>query len=254
MSDFILEAKQLNKSFGGFHAVKNVNLNIERGTIHALIGPNGAGKTTVFNLLTKFLTPTSGQILFNGKDITHWKPVDIANNGIVRSFQISAVFPHLTTLENVRLSLQKRLGVSYHFWRSKSLLSSLDDEAMERLDQVGLKRFAHVHAVELPYGRKRALEIATTLGLEPELMLLDEPTQGMGTEDVGQVAELIKKVSAGRTIIMVEHNLGVVADLADTITVLNRGEILAEGPYETVSKNPAVMEAYMGIKAEEAGA
>ena len=254
MSDFILEAKNLSKNFGGFQAVKDVNLNIERGTIHALIGPNGAGKTTMFNLLTKFTTPSSGQILFNGKDITNRKPVDVANIGIVRSFQISAVFPHLTTLENVRLAIQKRLGVSYHFWRSKSLLSSLDDEALERLDQVGLKSFAHLKAVELPYGRKRALEIATTLGLEPELMLLDEPTQGMGTEDVGQVAELIKKVSKGRTIIMVEHNLGVVADLADRITVLNRGEILAEGPYETVSKNPAVMEAYMGIKVEEASA
>lgn len=254
MSDFILEAKDLSRSFGGFMAVRNVNLRIQRGTIHALIGPNGAGKTTVFNLLTKFLTPTSGQIVFNGRDITDLKPAEIANQGIVRSFQISAVFPHLTTLENVRVSLQRRLGVSYHFWRSKSILSSLDDEAMMRLDQVGLKRFAHVPAVELPYGRKRALEIATTLGLEPELMLLDEPTQGMGSEDVGQVADLIKKVSAGRTIIMVEHNLGVVSKLADTITVLSRGEVLAEGPYETVSKNPAVMEAYMGIKAEEAGA
>ena len=254
MSDFILEARDLSRSFGGFMAVRNVNLRIERGTIHALIGPNGAGKTTVFNLLTKFLTPSSGQIVFNGRDITDLKPAEIANQGIVRSFQISAVFPHLTTLENVRVSLQRRLGVSYHFWRSKSILSSLDEEAMMRLDQVGLKRFAHVPAVELPYGRKRALEIATTLGLEPELMLLDEPTQGMGSEDVGQVADLIKKVSAGRTIIMVEHNLGVVSKLADTITVLSRGEVLAEGPYETVSKNPAVMEAYLGIKAEEAGA
>lgn len=254
MSDFILEARDLSRSFGGFMAVRNVNLRIERGTIHALIGPNGAGKTTVFNLLTKFLIPSSGQIVFNGRDITDLKPAEIAKQGIVRSFQISAVFPHLTTLENVRVSLQRRLGVSYHFWRSKSILSSLDEEAMMRLDQVGLKRFAHVPAVELPYGRKRALEIATTLGLEPELMLLDEPTQGMGSEDVGQVADLIKKVSAGRTIIMVEHNLGVVSKLADTITVLSRGEVLAEGPYETVSKNPAVMEAYMGIKAEEAGA
>lgn len=254
MSDFILEARDLSRSFGGFMAVRNVNLRIERGTIHALIGPNGAGKTTVFNLLTKFLIPSSGKIVFNGRDITDLKPAEIAKQGIVRSFQISAVFPHLTTLENVRVSLQRRLGVSYHFWRSKSILSSLDEEAMMRLDQVGLKRFAHVPAVELPYGRKRALEIATTLGLEPELMLLDEPTQGMGSEDVGQVADLIKKVSAGRTIIMVEHNLGVVSKLADTITVLSRGEVLAEGPYETVSKNPAVMEAYMGIKAEEAGA
>ncbi|HWU60449.1 MAG TPA: ABC transporter ATP-binding protein [Ensifer sp.] len=251
MSDFILEATDLSRSFGGFMAVRNVNLKIARGSIHALIGPNGAGKTTMFNLLTKFITPSSGTITFNGRNITHLKPEEIANLGIVRSFQISAVFPHLTALENVRIALQKRLDVSYQFWRSRKILSTLDDEALERLDQVGLKRFAHVPAVELPYGRKRALEIATTLGLEPELMLLDEPTQGMGSEDVGQVADLIKRVSVGRTIIMVEHNLGVVSKLADAITVLSRGEVLAEGTYEQVSKNPAVMEAYMGIKAEE---
>ncbi|MAY62728.1 MAG: ABC transporter ATP-binding protein [Rhizobiales bacterium] len=254
MSDFILETKGLTKSFGGFVAVNNVNLQVERGTIHALIGPNGAGKTTFFNLLTKFLKPTSGHIHFNGEDITRREPAEIANHGIVRSFQISAVFPHLTALENVRLSLQKRLNVSYQFWRSNKVLSSLDEEAVARLDQVGLKGFAHLKAVELPYGRKRALEIATTLGLEPELMLLDEPTQGMGAEDVGQVSDLIKSVSAGRTIIMVEHNLGVVAKLADRITVLNRGEVLAEGVYDEVSKNPAVMEAYMGVKAEEVDA
>lgn len=254
MSDFILETTGLTKSFGGFVAVKDVNLQVERGTIHALIGPNGAGKTTFFNLLTKFLKPTSGHIYFNGEDMTRWEPAEIANHGIVRSFQISAVFPHLTALENVRLSLQKRLNVSYQFWRSNKVLSSLDEEALARLDQVGLKGFAHLKAVELPYGRKRALEIATTLGLEPELMLLDEPTQGMGAEDVGQVSDLIKSVSTGRTIIMVEHNLGVVAKLADRITVLNRGEVLAEGVYDEVSKNPAVMEAYMGVKAEEVDA
>ncbi|MDA3889531.1 MAG: ABC transporter ATP-binding protein [Allgaiera sp.] len=254
MTDTILETQDLQISFGGFMAVKNVNLKIARGTIHAIIGPNGAGKTTVFNLLTKFHTPTGGRILYNGTDITNWKPAEIANHGIVRSFQISAVFPHLTAVENVRLALQRRLGVSYHFWRSKKVLQSLDEEAIARLDQVGLKEFAHLHAVELPYGRKRALEIATTLALEPELMLLDEPTQGMGTEDVGSVTDLIRKVSKGRTIIMVEHNLGVVSKLADTITVLNRGEVLAEGPYEVVSKDPAVMEAYMGVSAEEAEA
>lgn len=251
MDDIILETRDLKVSFGGFLAVKNVNLRIVRGSIHAIIGPNGAGKTTLFNLLTKFITPTSGNILFNGTDITHWKPAEIANHGIARSFQISAVFPHLSALENVNLALQRRLGVSYHFWRSKKILEKLNPEAMERLSQVGLRKFAHLPAVELPYGRKRALEIATTLSLEPELMLLDEPTQGMGPEDVGAVTKLIKEVSAGRTIIMVEHNLGVVSTLADTITVLNRGEVLAEGPYEEVSRNPAVMEAYMGTTTEE---
>lgn len=251
MDDVILELRDLKKSYAGFLAVDGVNLRVMRGTIHAIIGPNGAGKTTVFNLLTKFVKPTSGQILFNGVDISNLEPVEIANLGIVRSFQISAVFPHLTALENVRLALQKRLDVSYKFWRSKRVLSSLNDEAMARLEQVGLSDFAQTLAVELPYGRKRALEIATTLGLEPKLMLLDEPTQGMGMEDVGSVTDLIKKVSAGRTIIMVEHNLGVVSELADTITVLARGEVIAEGSYDVVSKNPQVMEAYMGTSVDE---
>ncbi|QPM90590.1 ABC transporter ATP-binding protein [Pseudooceanicola algae] len=251
MSDIILDVRNLTKKFGGFVAVNDVNLQIERGSIHAIIGPNGAGKTTMFNLLTKFHRPTSGTMRFNGTDITNKRPAEIANMGIVRSFQISAVFPHLTALENVRLALQRGLGVSYHFWRSHKMLRDLDAQAIARLDQVGLKSFAHIRAVELPYGRKRALEIATTLGLEPELMLLDEPTQGMGAEDVGAVTELIGRVREGRTIVMVEHNLGVVAELADTITVLARGEVLAEGPYAEVSRNPAVMEAYMGVSADE---
>jgi branched-chain amino acid transport system ATP-binding protein len=254
MTDNVLEARGLTKDFGGFVAVRDVDLSVRRGSIHAVIGPNGAGKTTLFNLLTKFLSPTHGTISFEGKDITSLKPAEIANLGIVRSFQISAVFPHLTALENVRLSLQRRLGVSYQFWRSKKVLEELDNEAVDMLRQVGLSEFAPVRAVELSYGRKRALEIATTLALNPKLMLLDEPTQGMSAEDVGRVTELIKTVSAGRTVVMVEHNLGVVSRLADVITVLNRGEVLAEGPYETVSNDPAVMEAYMGTTPEEAAA
>jgi branched-chain amino acid transport system ATP-binding protein len=245
--DHILETRNLTKEFKGFVAVKDVNLEVRRGSIHALIGPNGAGKTTVFNLLTKFLIPSSGQILFKGNDITKVKPADIARQGLVRSFQISAVFPHLTCLENVRVALQKRLrGDSFDFWRSEKALYSLDGEAERLLESVNLADYRDTAAVELPYGRKRALEIATTLALEPELMLLDEPMAGMGHEDIDRTAELIRKVSANRTILMVEHNLSVVSDLSDTITVLRRGEILAEGPYATVSKNPQVMEAYMG--------
>ena len=242
----ILETRNLTKEFKGFTAVSDVNLRVRRGSIHALIGPNGAGKTTCFNLLTKFLVPTTGTILFNGIDITGEKPAQIARRGVIRSFQISAVFPHLTVRENVRIGLQRKLGTAFHFWRSERTLSVLDDEAMALLEQVGLTEFAHTVTVNLPYGRKRALEIATTLAMEPELMLLDEPTQGMGHEDVDRVTQLIKKVSAGRTILMVEHNMNVVSSIADTITVLQRGAILAEGPYEQVSKDPRVMEAYMG--------
>jgi branched-chain amino acid transport system ATP-binding protein len=247
-SDYILETRGLTKEFKGFVAVSHVDLKVRRGAIHALIGPNGAGKTTTFNLLTKFLAPTSGTIHFNGTDITGEKPAEIARRGIVRSFQISATFPHLTVLENVRIGLQRKLGTSFHFWKSEKSLEKLNDRAMELLTSVDLAPFASTVTVELPYGRKRALEIATTLALEPELMLLDEPTQGMGHEDVGRVVELIRKVSANRTILMVEHNLNVVADLSDTITVLARGAVLAEGTYAEVSKNPLVLEAYVGVE------
>ncbi|PZO19117.1 MAG: ABC transporter ATP-binding protein [Betaproteobacteria bacterium] len=246
MAEVVLETRALTKEFKGFTAVSDVNLKVQRGHIHALIGPNGAGKTTCFNLLTKFLTPTSGQILFNGKDITSAKPAQIARQGIIRSFQISAVFPHLTVLENVRIGLQRPLGNSFHFWKSEKKLSVLNDRAMALLALVDLESFADTLTVDLPYGRKRALEIATTLGMEPELMLLDEPTQGMGHEDVDRVTQLIKKVSVGRTILMVEHNMNVVAGISDRISVLQRGAVLAEGSYDEVSRNPEVMEAYMG--------
>lgn len=246
--DIILETKGLTKEFRGFLAVGNVNLRVRRGSIHALIGPNGAGKTTVFNLLTKFHGPTEGQILFNGADITQEKPAQTARRGIVRSFQISAVFPQLTVLENVKIALQRKLGVDYHFWQSIATMHKLDAPAMALLEQVGLARFAALLAGDLPYGRKRTLEIATTLALDPELLLLDEPTQGMGHEDVDRIKALIKKVSAHRTVLMVEHNMKVVADISDTITVLQRGEVLAEGPYAVVSVDPAVREAYMGTE------
>jgi branched-chain amino acid transport system ATP-binding protein len=246
MTDVILETRNLTKEFKGFTAVSDVNLSVQRGHIHALIGPNGAGKTTCFNLLTKFLVPTSGQILFNGKDITAAAPAQIARMGIIRSFQISAVFPHLTVLQNVRIGLQRQLGTSYHFWKSERSLAQLNGRAMQLLAEVDLAEFADTVTVDMPYGRKRALEIATTLAMEPELMLLDEPTQGMGHEDVHRVTELIKKVSAGRTILMVEHNMNVVSGICDKISVLQRGAMLAEGSYAEVSKNPQVMEAYMG--------
>ena len=250
--EIILETRELTKEFKGFIAVDRVNLNVRRGSIHALIGPNGAGKTTVFNLLTKFLPVTSGQIFYNGHDITAEKPVQVARRGMVRSFQISAVFPHLSVLENVRVGLQRKLGTSFHFWKPESTLHALNARAMELLESVDLAAFADTRTVLLPYGRKRALEIATTLALDPELMLLDEPTQGMGHEDVSRVVELIRKVAANRTVLMVEHNMSVISNLCDQITVLARGSVLAEGPYEQVSKDPKVLEAYVGTVEEAA--
>jgi branched-chain amino acid transport system ATP-binding protein len=244
--DVILETRGLTKEFKGFVAVNGVSLKVLRGSIHALIGPNGAGKTTCFNLLTHFLEPTRGQIFFKGREITGSPPARIARMGLVRSFQISAVFPHLTVLENVRIALQRKRGGSFDFWQSEKILEKLDGPARELISAVGLSEFEATVAVELPYGRKRALEIATTLALDPEMMLLDEPTAGMTHTDVERITALIKRVAAKRTVLMVEHNLSVVSSLSDRITVLQRGEILAEGDYQTVSANPQVVEAYLG--------
>jgi branched-chain amino acid transport system ATP-binding protein len=244
--DIILQTRGLTKEFKGFVAVNGVDLSVRRGTIHALIGPNGAGKTTCFNLLTHFLTPTRGEISYNGREITGARPAAIARMGMVRSFQISATFPHLTVLENVRIALQRGRGGSFDFWRSERSLHALDARARELLDAVGLSEYPDSKAVELPYGRKRALEIATTLALDPEMMLLDEPTAGMTHEDVERITALIKKVAANRTVLMVEHNLSVVSTLSDHITVLARGQVLAQGDYAAVSKNPDVVQAYLG--------
>lgn len=245
-NEFILETLGLTKEFAEFFAVRDVTLKVRRGSIHALIGPNGAGKTTCFNLLTKFLQPSAGQIFYNGRDITAMAPADVARMGIVRSFQISAVFPHLTALENVRVALQRQHGSSFDFWRSKSVLNRFNHRALELLDDVGLSEFASTPAVEMPYGRKRALEIATTVALDPDMMLLDEPMAGMGHEDIDKIAALIERISAKYTILMVEHNLSVVANLSDTITVLARGQVLAEGTYADLSKDERVTEAYLG--------
>ena len=244
--NLILETRGLTKEFKGFVAVNGVDLQVRRGTIHALIGPNGAGKTTCFNLLTHFLTPTRGEIFYNGTEITGARPSSIARMGMVRSFQISATFPHLTVLENVRIALQRKRGHSFDFWRSARTLNALDGRARELLEAVGLAGHADATAVEMPYGRKRALEIATTHALDPEMMLLDEPTAGMAHEDVERISALIKRVAANRTVLMVEHNLSVVETLSDTITVLARGEVLAEGDYRSVAQNPDVIQAYMG--------
>jgi branched-chain amino acid transport system ATP-binding protein len=246
-AEVILATEDLTKEFAGFVAVNGVNLQVERGTIHALIGPNGAGKTTCFNLLTKFLSPSRGRIVYAGRDITTMAPADVARLGLVRSFQISAVFPHLSVLENVRIALQRKRGSSFDFWRSKRVLDAFNEEAMKLIGDVGLTSFAQARAVELPYGRKRALEIATTLALDPTMLLLDEPMAGMGHEDIDRISELIKTVAASRTVLMVEHNLSVVANLSHRITVLTRGRVLAEGDYATVSADPRVREAYMGV-------
>ncbi len=250
-SDWIVETESLSREFKGFFAVRGVSLKVRRGSIHALIGPNGAGKTTCFNLITRFLPASDGRITYNGRDITHTEPADVARLGLVRSFQISAVFLHMTVLENIRVALQRKLGTSFHFWRSEDSLDQLNKRAAELAESVGIAEYLDTPAVSLSYGRKRALEIATTLALEPEMLLLDEPMAGLGREDVERITQLIRQVAKGRTVLMVEHNLRVVASLSDTITVLARGEVLAEGDYATVSQHPQVIEAYMGSSTAE---
>ncbi|MGB3390316.1 MAG: ABC transporter ATP-binding protein [Pseudaminobacter sp.] len=246
----VLSARGLCREFAGFVAVNNVDLDVHHGKIHALIGPNGAGKTTVFNLLTKFLPPTRGRIELLGRDITNTPPAKVARLGLVRSFQISAIFPHLTVLDNVRVALQRPSGLGVQFWRSLSLLDSLTPRAEELLETVGLENARDSLAGDLSYGRKRVLEIATTLALDPKVLLLDEPMAGMGQEDVGTVSNIIRSVARDRAVLMVEHNLTVVADLCDWITVLQRGEILAAGDYPTVSSDERVRVAYMGTEHE----
>jgi branched-chain amino acid transport system ATP-binding protein len=243
---YSLQAKSLSKSFGQFIAVKNVSLNIRDFGIHGIIGPNGAGKTTVFNLLTKVLSPTSGTIWFQGQDITALSPVSVARRGIVRSFQISAVFPNLTALQNIEVALQRQAGLATQFWRSRKILARLREPALELLHSVNLAQFTETPAKSLSYGRKRALEIAATLALDPKLLLLDEPMAGMGHEDIAQISELIRSLSDKHSIIMIEHNLSVVSNICSTITVLSRGEVIAEGPYAQVSQDPAVRDAYIG--------
>ncbi|WEX11620.1 ABC transporter ATP-binding protein [Chelativorans sp. AA-79] len=242
----VLSARGLRREFGGFIAVNNVDIDAHHAQIHALIGPNGAGKTTVFNLLTKFLVPTSGTIHLEGRDITRLSPARVARMGLVRSFQISATFPHLTVLDNVRVALQRPGGLGYQFWLPLSSLGRLDARADELLESVGLEDERHKLAADLSYGRKRVLEIATTLALDPKVLLLDEPMAGMGQEDIGKVSEIIRAVAKDRAVLMVEHNLKVVADLCDRITVLQRGEVIATGDYATVSENEQVRLAYMG--------
>ena len=249
----ILETRDLSKSFAGYCAVDGVSLSIAPGTIHAIIGPNGAGKTTLFNLLSGFVVPTSGSVAFEGRDITGLAPHKIARRGIVRSFQINSIFPHLTVLDNVKVSLESKTELPSRFWLPGSATNRLDERALELLADVGLEPEKDLLAAQLSYGRKRALELAISLAQDPALLLLDEPTAGMGPQDVGRITQLIGRIRAGRTIVLVEHNLNVVADLSDCITVLQRGKVLVEGTYADVRRDPRVIDAYLGGGAHARG-
>ena len=243
---YLLTAKSLTKEFRGFTAVHDVNLSIRQGTVHALVGPNGAGKTTLFNLLTGFLKPTSGTITFDGQDITGLDPEKIAHLGIARSFQITSLFDNLTALEHLELALCSPTGLGFKFWRSERTLDQFRGRALELLDQVGMADRADDQVGQFAYGQKRAVELALALALEPKLLLLDEPTAGMSLEDVDRTIELVLSISAGRTVVFVDHNMHVVGSLANRVTVLQQGEILVEGTYDEVRKDEKVIAAYLG--------
>ena len=247
----LLQTRSLTKEFRGFRAVSDVDLVVQTGTVHALVGPNGAGKTTLFNLLTGFLEPTSGTIEYDGQDITGKRPEDIAHLGIARSFQITSLFDALTLREHLELALASRTGLGMRFWQSVTRFGRFDDRATALLDQVGLADLSALPAGSLAYGQKRALELALALALDPKLLLLDEPTAGMGVEDVDRTIALVKQVAEGRTVVLVDHNMHVVGSLAHTVTVLQSGQVLAEGPYEQVRQDPRVVEAYLGTAAGE---
>jgi branched-chain amino acid transport system ATP-binding protein len=243
---FAVETQALRRDFSGFRAVDGVDLRLEAGRVHALVGPNGAGKTSLFNLLSGFLAPTSGRILLFGEDVTGLRPDRIAARGVARSFQITSLFEELSVLEHVLLALQARTGLGLRFWRDESALRRSEPRARELLAAVDLSAAADLPARALPYGRKRALELALALALEPRLLLLDEPTAGMGVEDVQRTIALVARLRAGRTVVLVEHNMGVVGELADNVVVLQQGRVIAEGPYAAVRRDPAVVTAYLG--------
>ncbi|HET7385902.1 MAG TPA: ABC transporter ATP-binding protein [Nocardioidaceae bacterium] len=245
-SGTVLQTRDLSRDFRGFRAVNSVDLDVEEGSVHALVGPNGAGKTTLFNLLTGFLKPTEGRVSIGGTDTTRLRPDQVAGLGVARSFQITSLFERLPCRDHVELALAAGTGMGYRFWRSDKLLAKYAERAEELLDEVGLAELAGVPASELAYGQKRALELAIVLARDPRLMLLDEPTAGMGMEDVARTVELIRYVHTGRTVVLIEHNMSVVGNLADKVTVLQHGEILVEGRYDDVRADPAVVAAYLG--------
>ncbi|WP_326564227.1 ABC transporter ATP-binding protein [Micromonospora peucetia] len=242
----LLSARGLTRDFRGFRAVDGVDVDIAAESVHALVGPNGAGKTTLFNLLTGFLRPSGGRIELAGRDITGLPPERIARLGVARSFQITSLFPQLSAREHVELALQSPSGLGWRFWRSAKLMRRYTERAGELLNMVGLAELSEAPAEALAYGRKRALELAIALALDPKVLLLDEPTAGMGLEDVDRTVELVSRVRQGRTVVLVEHNMSVVGRLADTVTVLQAGKVLVEGPYEQVRADERVITAYLG--------
>lgn len=244
-----ITTKGLAKQFRGFRAVggsHGVDLSVATGSLHALVGPNGAGKTTLFHMLSGFTRPSTGTIHINGTDVTGWAPEDIARSGVARSFQITSLFLDLTLLDHLELALQGRDGGGNRFWQSDRRLAAYADEAESLLSQVGLAGLGGQLAATLSYGQKRALELALALALSPRVLLLDEPTAGMGVEDVARTIDLIARIKEDRTVVLVEHNMRVVRTLADRVSVLQFGEVLTEGPYDEVRADPSVISAYLG--------
>lgn len=248
MENIILETRELRKAFGGLVAVNDVSIQVERGHLHSIIGPNGAGKTTFFNLLTGNLRPTSGELLYNGKSITRTPLHRRAHLGIGRSFQVTNVFSNLSVFENVRLAAQAIDGASMVIFSHYTRFSSYERKALESLEMVGLAGKENLHASMLPHGDKRKLELAIMLASDPQLLLLDEPTAGMASEQVPELMQTINNIRTlgDKTIMLVEHNMSVVMSVSDRITVMHQGAVLAEGTPADIASNRTVQSAYLG--------
>jgi len=242
----IVSTTALRKEFRGFAAVRDVDLRVAEGSVHALVGPNGAGKTTLFNMLTGFLTPSAGRIEIAGKDVTGEPPERIAGLGVARSFQITTLFPALTARDHVELALQAKTTLGWRFWRSDKQLHRFRDRAEELLASVGLEKVADVAVEALAYGRKRALELAVALALDPRVLLLDEPTAGMSPAETARITALIAGLDRTLTILIVEHDMDVVFRLADRVTVLHEGRVIADGTAADVRGDVRVHDVYLG--------
>lgn len=243
----ILEVQDVSKRFGNFFAVRHANLSLLESSVHGLIGPNGAGKSTLFNICTGFLKPTEGSVRLRGQTVADKGPAWIARNGVGRSFQISAVFDGLSVIDNILVALQRRARLSFAFWKGEKSVSALRERACNLLEQVHLSdTWWDKHTASLPYGRRRMLELATTIATDPSILLLDEPLAGLGQEDVPVIIDLVRELAVGRSVLIVEHNLSAVSQLCDTVSVLDRGMIIANGTYTFVAADPKVRQAYLG--------
>lgn len=246
MSDVILSLRGLRKSYGASEIIRGVDLDLRAGERHALIGPNGAGKSTLFHLISGNTAPNAGEIVFDGQRIDGWSPQRIARAGLARSFQITNIFPKLTVFENIRLAVLRHHRLQYAFWRVLDRVAAVRDDTERLLERVRLQSHATSLAGEMTYSAQRSLELAMTLACDPQVVLLDEPMAGMSSEETAYTANLIRETTAGRALLIVEHDMSVVFDLGERVSVLVYGELIATGTPDDIRAHAGVREAYLG--------